>query len=114
MTSGTRVLLHDPTDLPALEPNQLLADGVTTVQGYSSLPSQRYVELEAATSSQPSLFDLWGAPLVVVEPANPADLHEVDGVRFRAQHPLAAGLWRRRGDHVHGPRQTWVRSPACG
>jgi hypothetical protein len=86
------VLLHDPTDLPTLEPNQLLANGLATVQGYSSLPSQRYLELEAATSSQPNLFDLWGAPLLVVEPPDPSDLHEVDGVRFRAQHPLAAGF----------------------
>jgi len=86
-----RVLLHDATDLPALEPNQLLADGVGTVQGYSSLPSQRFVELDTATSSQPDLFDLWSAPLIV-EPTNPADLHVVDGVRFRAEHPLAAGF----------------------
>ena len=90
--SGTRILLHDATDFPELEPNQLLAAGITTVQGYSSLPSQRFVELEAATSSQPNLFDLWGAPLLVAEPPSPADLHEVDGVRFRAQHPLAAGF----------------------
>ena len=92
VTSGTRILLHDPTDFPELEPNQLLAAGSTTVQGYSSLTSQRYVELEAATSSQPSLFDLWGSPLLIAEPPNPADLHVVDGVRFRAQHPLAAGF----------------------
>jgi hypothetical protein len=86
-----RLLLQDATDLPSLEPNQLLADGVATVQGYSSLPSQRFVELDASTSSQPSLFDLWSAPLIV-EPPNPADLHVVDGVRFRAEHPLAAGF----------------------
>jgi Bacterial membrane protein YfhO len=92
VTAGTRVLLRDATDLPALEPNQLLADGVAAVQGYSSLPSQRHVELEAATSAQPNLFDLWGAPLVVVDPAHPSDFHEIDGVRFRAQHPLAAGF----------------------
>jgi len=92
VTSGTRVWLHDAPDLPSLEPNQLLAAGLTMVQGYSSLPSQRFVELEAATSSQPSLFDLWGGPLIVVEPDSPADAHAVDGVRFRAQHPLAAGF----------------------
>ncbi len=91
VTSGERILMYDAPDLPALEPNQLLADGVATVQGYSSLPSQRHVELEAATSSQPSLFDLWGAPLIL-EPVNPSDLHEIDGVRLRAQHPLAAGF----------------------
>lgn len=91
VSSGTRVLLHDAADLPALEPDQLLADGVAMAQGYSSLPSQRHVELDTATSSQPNLFDLWGAP-VILEPGNPSDLHDVDGVRFRAQHPLAAGF----------------------
>ncbi|MGI9144966.1 MAG: hypothetical protein ACR2IK_00190 [Chloroflexota bacterium] len=91
VTSGTRVLMQDPTDLPAFEPNELLADGVSTVQGYSSLPSQRHVELVAATSSQPNLFDLWAAPLIV-EPAHAADGYEIDGVRFRAQHPIAAGF----------------------
>ncbi|MDQ6672502.1 MAG: hypothetical protein M3069_17465 [Chloroflexota bacterium] len=91
VVAGTRVLLHDATDLPALEPNQLLADGITTGQGYSSLPSQRHVELDAATRSQPSLFDLWGSPLIL-EPAIPADLHEIEGVRFRARHPVAAGF----------------------
>lgn len=88
---GDRVLLHDPTDLPTFEPNQLLADGVATTQGYSSLPSQRHVEMDAATSTQPDLFDLWSAPLVF-EPTNPSDAHEVDGIRFRANHPLAAGF----------------------
>jgi hypothetical protein len=91
VTAGGRVLLHDPIDLPEFEPNQLLGDGVQTVQGYSSLPSQRHVELEAATSTQPALFDLWSAPLIV-EPAHPPDLREVDGVRFRAEHPIAAGF----------------------
>jgi hypothetical protein len=91
LTSGDRVLLHDALDLPALEPNQLLADGVDTVQGYSSLPSQRHVELDVATSAQPDLFDLWSAPFVI-EPTRPSDLHLVDGVRFRADHPLAAGF----------------------
>jgi hypothetical protein len=91
VSAGARVVLLDAPDLPALEPDQLLADGVATAQGYSSLPSQRHVELDAATSTQPSLIDLWGAPLIL-EPATPSDLHEVDGVRFRAQHPLAAGF----------------------
>jgi hypothetical protein len=88
---GARVLLHDPTDLPMFEPNQLLADGVGTTQGYSSLPSQRHVEMDASTSTQPDLLDLWSAPLVL-EPTNPSDLHEVSGVRFRANHSLAAGF----------------------
>jgi hypothetical protein len=91
VSPGARVLMHDASDLPALEPNQLLAAGVTTAQGYSSLPSQRHVELDGATSLQPNLFDLWAAPLIL-EPQDPSDLHEVDGVRFRAQHPLAAGF----------------------
>src|SRR5712692_7815755 len=91
LTAGDRVLLDDAIDLPSLEPNQLLADGVDTVQGYSSLPSQRHVELDAATSAQPGLFDLWSAPFLI-EPANPPDFHLVDGVRFRAEHPLAAGF----------------------
>ena len=91
LAPGDRVLLHDATDLPALEPNQLLASGVDTVQGYSSLPSQRHVELDAATSAQPGLFDLWSAPLVL-EPIVPPDAREVGGVRFRAEHPLAAGF----------------------
>jgi hypothetical protein len=91
ITPGARVLLHDAVDLPALEPNQLLADGIATVQGYSSLPSQRHVELDAATSVQPALFDLWSAPFVV-EPAHPADQYVVGGVPFRAQHPIASGF----------------------
>ena len=91
LAPAERVLLHDPVDLPALEPDQLLADDVATVQGYSSLPSERFLELEAATSSQPRLFDLWGAR-AILEPADPSDLHRVDGVRFRAAHPLAAGF----------------------
>ena len=91
LAPGERVLLHDAVDLPALEPDQLLADNIATVQGYSSLPSERFVELEAASSSQPRLFDLWSAR-AMLEPAEPPDLHRVDGVRFRAAHPLAAGF----------------------
>ncbi|MCA1647302.1 MAG: hypothetical protein LC797_18210 [Chloroflexi bacterium] len=91
LTDGQRVLLHDPGDLPALQPNQLLASGLATVQGYSSLPSQRHVELDAEASAQPALFDLWSAPFIL-EPPNAADTHEVAGVRFRADHPLAAGF----------------------
>jgi hypothetical protein len=91
LSATDRVLLHDPIDVPGLEPNQLLAEGVDTVQGYSSLPSQRHVELDAATRAQPGLFDLWSAPYVL-EPAHPTDAREVGGVRFRADHPLAAGF----------------------
>src|SRR5207302_8107900 len=90
-TAGQRVLMHDSADLPAFEPDQLLAEGFPTAGGYSSLPSQRHVELETATSSDPSLFDLWSAPLLL-EPANPSDLRVVNGVRLRAQHPLAVGF----------------------
>src|SRR5207302_10619400 len=46
--SGERVLMHDATDLPAFEPNQLLAEGIPAAGGYSSLPSQRNIELEAS------------------------------------------------------------------
>jgi hypothetical protein len=88
LAPGARVVLRDSVDVPDLEPNQLLTIGLPTIHGYSSLPSQRHVEVEAATSTQPGLIDLWSAP-TVVEPAAPADLHEVNGVTFRAQHPLA-------------------------
>jgi hypothetical protein len=37
------------------------------------------------------LLALWSAP-VIAEPTNPIDLREVDGVRFRARHPIAAGM----------------------
>jgi hypothetical protein len=88
---GQRVMLHDSVDLPQFEPNQLLSAAVSSSQGYSSLPSQRHVELEASTSSDPRLFDLWSAS-VILEPPDPADLHEINGVRFRAQHPIIAGF----------------------
>ncbi len=58
-----RLLLHDSSDVPELEPDQLLAEGIPTTGGYSSLPSQRHVELESFTSTDPRLFDLWSAPL---------------------------------------------------
>jgi hypothetical protein len=86
-----RVILRDPVDLPRYEPDQLLAAGIPTTDGYSSLPSQRHVEVAQATSNDPRLFDLWSAPLVL-EPPNPADAHTVDGVTFRAAHPLVAGF----------------------
>src|SRR5205807_2615700 len=69
--NGERVLMHDATDAPAFEPNQLLAEGLPTAAGYSSLPSQRHIELEAATSTEPRLFDLWSAP-TLLEPSSPA------------------------------------------
>ena len=58
LAAGERVLLHDAIDLPALEPNQLLADGIATVQGYSSLPSQRHVELDAVIISPQRISSL--------------------------------------------------------
>jgi hypothetical protein len=61
------------------------------------------VELETATSTQPNLFDLWSAPLLI-EPTRPADLREVDGVRFRAEHPIAAGFG--------GAQSSWFRAPS--
>ena len=91
VTPGTRVFLHDAMDLPTLEPDQLVAAGVATAQGYSSLPSQRHVELESATRDDPRLIDLWSAPLVIA-PARPPDLRQAGGVDFQAQHPLAAGF----------------------
>jgi hypothetical protein len=88
---GQRVLMHDSADLPAFEPDQLLASGIEGADGYSSLPSQRHLEMQADTSLDPRLFDLWSAPLIL-EPARPADMHVVNGVPFRADHPLMAGF----------------------
>jgi hypothetical protein len=88
---GMRTLLHEPTDLPDFEPNQFLGVAVGAVEGYSSLPSQRHVELYAETMQQPALFDLW-AEDVVLEATSPADLRTVNGVQFRADHPLLAGF----------------------
>jgi hypothetical protein len=102
LTAGDRVLLEDASDQPMLEPNQLLAAGVPSAQGYSSLPSQRHVELDTATSTQPNLLDLWSAPYIV-QPLRPADLHEVSGVRFRAQHPIAAGFGGAPPAHFNVP-----------
>jgi hypothetical protein len=88
---GQRVLMRDSNDFPDLQPDQLLAEGIPTTDGYSSLPSERHVELAASTSADPRLFDLWSAPLIL-EPSDPADATFVDGVHFRSQHPLAAGF----------------------
>jgi hypothetical protein len=100
--AGERVLMRDPADLPNYEPNQLLAERIPTAGGYSSLPSQRHVELEASTSADPRLFDLWGSSLIL-EPTNPADAQEVDGVRFRGQHPLLVGFGGAPGQAIQTP-----------
>jgi hypothetical protein len=91
VAAGSRVVLHDAGSLPEVEPNQLLARGIGSVEGYSSLPSQRHVELYAETLARPGLFDLWSANFIL-EPGQPRDAVEVEGVRFRANHPLAAGF----------------------
>jgi Bacterial membrane protein YfhO len=101
-TAGDRVLLHDSVELPDFEPNQLVGDGVDMAQGYSSLPPQRHVELETATSTQPALFDLWSAA-VILEPVAPADARAVNGVSLRDTHPIAAGFG--------GARPSTFRSP---
>jgi len=89
VAAGDRVFLPDPTSLPDLAPDSLVAAGVDSVGGYSSLPSQRHVELNDLTQVQPSLVDLWSAG-EVVEATSPPDEAEVGGVRFRGQHPLAS------------------------
>jgi hypothetical protein len=88
---GQRTLLHGTTDLRSFEPNQLLGAGIWSAEGYSSLPSQRHVEVYSDTQTQPALLDLWAAP-VILEAAQPVDLREVNGVRFRAEHPLVSGF----------------------
>jgi hypothetical protein len=88
---GERVLLLGSPDLPEFEPNQLLTISLGAVEGYSSLPSQRHVELEDETQRQPSLFDLWSARYIF-EPTNPPDARELNSVRFRTEHPLLAGF----------------------
>jgi hypothetical protein len=89
--AGQRVLLHDATDLAQFEPDQLLAEGIETAGGYSSLPSQRHVEVEASTTVDPRMFDLWSAQFVL-EPAMPSDLRVVNAVSFRFSHPIATGF----------------------
>jgi hypothetical protein len=86
-----RVLMRDSNDFPDLQPDQLLAVGIPTSDGYSSLPSERHVELTSFTSADPRLFDLWSAPLIL-DPPDPADAAFVSGVHFRSQHPLAVGF----------------------
>ena len=63
-----------------------------TTDGYSSLPSQRHVELESFTSTQTHACSICGARRFVLEPQDPADATLVDGVHFRSQHPLVAGF----------------------
>jgi hypothetical protein len=87
INAGDRVLMHDGPDMPALEPNQLLVDGVQLVDGYSSLPSERHVELVRLTSTQPALFDLWSATRIL-EPVDPPDGEVAQGVSLRLHHPL--------------------------
>jgi hypothetical protein len=94
--------MRDATDFPDLQPDQLLAQGIPTTDGYSSLPSQRHVELQSLTSADPRLFDLWSAPLLL-EPPDAADANVVDGVHFRTQHPLAAGFGGSTPQVLHLP-----------
>lgn len=89
ISAGSRVFLRDPASQLDLAPNQLLADGVDMVGGYSSLPAQRHVELYDLTQQQPGLVDLWGAD-EVVEASYPLDAGQSGGVQFRGQHPLAS------------------------
>lgn len=90
--AGSRVLVHDSRSLPELEPNTLFGAGYTSVEGYSSLPSQRQVEVYDLTSRQPGLLDLWGAQYVI-EPRQPTDLSTAsNGVSYRFTAPLAGGF----------------------
>jgi Bacterial membrane protein YfhO len=84
-----RVLLDDAAAQPDLEPNQLVAAGLAIADGYSSLPSERHVELFSQTQQQPTLIDLWGAH-AVLQASHPPDAAQAGGVRFRGRHPLAA------------------------
>lgn len=87
VSPGDRVFLRDPTDLPTLEPDALVSAGVSFVQGYSSLPSERQIEVASATGERPGLTDLWSARFIV-EPLEPADAATVQGVHLRSEHPL--------------------------
>jgi hypothetical protein len=103
--AGQRVLMRDSDDFPDLQPDQLLAAGIPTTDGYSSLPAERHAELASFTSLDPRLFDLWSAPLIL-EPQNPADATVVDGVHFRAQHPLVTGFGGSTPQALITPRVT--------
>ena len=101
-SADQRVLMRDSSDFPDLQPDQLLAEGISTTDGYSSLPSERHAELASFTSVDPRLFDLWSAPLIL-DPPNPADAADADGVHFRSQHPLAAGFGGSTPQVLHLP-----------
>jgi hypothetical protein len=100
LSAGQRALLYGY--VPELEPDQLVTADITGAEGYSSLPSQRHVELYTATQTQPALFDLWGEQ-VIIEPTAPADEHEFNGVQFRAEHPLLAGFGGSSPTVLHAP-----------
>ncbi len=87
--SATRVLVDDPDDQPDLAPNQLVTAGLTLVDGYSSLPSERHLELFDETAQQPRMVDLWSAPYMILA-SHPADAAQAGGVQFGAQHVLAS------------------------
>jgi hypothetical protein len=89
--TGARVMFRDLTSVPGLEPNTLVASGLRTVEGYSSLPSQRHVDLHGQTLGQPELLDLWAAPYIL-DTRMPDDRREAEGVEFRLWAPLAAGF----------------------
>ncbi len=84
-----RVLVDDPDNQPELAPNQLVTAGLTLVDGYSSLPSERHLELFDETAQQPRMIDLWSAPYMILA-SQPADAAQAGGVQFGAQHVLAS------------------------
>ncbi len=85
-----RFLQHGARSLADVEPNQLLGIDLSTVEGYSSLPSQRHVDLYAQSQRDPSLLTVWSAGYLI-EPKAPVDGREAAGIRLRADHPVAAG-----------------------
>ncbi len=89
--AGARIVQHGAASLPDIEPNQLLGLDLATVEGYSSLPSQRHVDLYDRSQQAPGLLAVWSAGYVV-EPTSPADARDAAGVRFRADHPAATGF----------------------
>lgn len=88
---GARVLVRRTLSLPDYEPNALISAGLRQVDGYSSLPSLRHVDLFGQSQQQPGLMDVWSAPYVV-EPRAPVGQREAGGVRFRPDFPLAGGF----------------------
>jgi hypothetical protein len=84
-----RVLIDDPDNQPELAPNQLVTAGLTLVDGYSSLPSERHLELFDETAQQPRMIGLWSAPYLILA-SQPADAAQAGGVQFGAQHVLAS------------------------